>query len=404
MAGSRDTPYLYSHGDPHGLEPDPLYAQLRPTQPMARVQLPYGQEAWLATRYDTVKAILGDPRFSRAHAANGDAPRSTPIWPRPDAMVSLDPPQHTRLRRLVTAAFTVRRVERLRARAQQVVEGLLDDMVEQGPPADVVQSLAVSLPITMICDILGVPFADRGMFQSWSVAQVSTTAFTPEQIDDGHQQLRGYLAKLIAQRREQPTDDLLTALVQARDNDDQLSEDELVTQGVMLLAAGYETTANQLANFVYALLTHPDQLAWLREDLTRVPTAVEELLRFVPLATGAPSSQGHARVATTDIELDGVPVCAGEAVLPAVNSANRDERVFANPDQLDLSRVDNPHVAFGYGPHRCLGAHLARMELQVALATLLRRLPQLRLAVPAAEVQWKKGMLVRGPKELPVTW
>jgi cytochrome P450 len=404
MAGTRGTPYLYSHGDPHGLEPDPLYAQLRPTQPVARVQLPYGQEAWLATTYDTVRSILGDPRFSRARAANGDAPRSTPIWPRPDAMVSLDPPEHTRLRRLVTAAFTVRGVERLRPRAEEVVEGLVDDMVKQGAPADFVPAVAVQLPITMICDILGVPFADRGLFQRWSVAQVSTTAFTPREIDDGHQQLRAYLSTLIAARREQPADDLLTGLVQARDNDDQLSENELVTQGVMLLAAGYETTANQLANFVYALLTHPDQLAWLRADLSRVPQAVEELLRFVPLATGAPSSQGHARVATADVDLDGVRVCAGEAVLPAVNSANRDGRVFPHPDQLDLRRVHNPHVAFGYGPHRCLGAHLARMELQVALAILLRRLPQLRLAVPAEQVEWKKGMLVRGPKELLVTW
>jgi cytochrome P450 len=404
MAETSRTPYLYSHGDPHGLDPDPLYAQLRPTEPIARVQLPYGREAWLATRYDTVKSVLGDPRFSRAAAANGDAPRSTPIWPRSDAMVSLDPPEHTRLRRLVTAAFTVRRVEALRGLAQKVVDGLLDDVAEHGPPIDLVQSFAVSLPITMICEILGVPFADRGLFQSWSVAQLSRTAYTRQQIDEAHRQLRAYLAALVEQRRQQPTNDLLSALVQARDSGDKLSENELVTQGVMLLSAGYETTANQLANFTYALLTHPEQLAWLRADLSRIPTAVEELLRFVPLATGAPSSQGHARVATTDVELDGVPVCAGEAVLPAVNSANRDERVFVNPDQLDLSRVDNPHVAFGYGPHRCLGAHLARMELQVALAALLRRFPQVRLAVPADEVEWKKGMLVRGPRELPVTW
>jgi nocardicin N-oxygenase len=404
MAGTRRKPYLYSHGDPHGLDPDPLYAMLRPTEPFARVQLPYGREAWLATRYDTVKSVLGDPRFSRARAANGDAPRSTPIWPRADAMVSLDPPEHTRLRRLVTAAFTVRRVERLRGRAEEVVEGLLDNLVEHGSPVDLVQQFAVSLPITMICEILGVPFADRGLFQSWSVAQLSTTAYTQDEIHEGHQQLRAYLATLVARRREQPSDDLLSALVLARDNGDQLSEDELVTQGVMLLSAGYETTANQLANFAYALLTHPKQLAWLREDLSRMPTAVEELLRFVPLATGAPSSQGHARVATTDVEIEGVPVCAGEAVLPAVNSANRDERVFTNPDELDLSRVDNPHVAFGYGPHRCLGAHLARMELQVALAGLLGRFPELRLAVQADQVEWKKGMLVRGPKELPITW
>jgi cytochrome P450 len=398
-------PYSYSFEDPHRLDPDPLYAQLRPTEPMARVVLPYGAESWLSTRYRTVKRVLGDPVFSRAAAVGPDAPRATPIWPRADAIVSLDPPEHKRLRRLVAAAFTVRSIERLRSRAQEIVDELLDDMAKQGPPADIVEALAVSLPMTMICEILGVPFEDRALFRQWSVPQMSTTAFTPKEIDEAYRSLRGYLSQLVSAREVRETDDILSVLVQARANGDRLSHEELVSLAVSLLAAGFETTANQIANFTYTVLTRPDQRAWLRQDIPgRIASAVEELLRFIPLAGGAPSSQCHARVATADIELDGVVVRAGDAVLPSVIAANRDDRVFECPDEVDFSREDNRHVAFGYGPHRCLGAHLARMELQVAIGTLLHRFPTLRLATDVDDVQWKKGMLVRGPEVLPVAW
>jgi cytochrome P450 len=213
-----------------------------------------------------------------------------------------------------------------------------------------------------------------------------------------------YLRGLIAERRARPTDDLFSALVREADSGGRITEDELVALGENLVANGYETMANEIANFVFILLTHPDQLAWLRADLSRVPAAIEELLRFVPLAAGAPGAGGHARIATADIEVDGVTFAAGDAVLPAINSADRDELVFAEPDRLDLNRAHIAHLTFGYGPHHCLGAQLARMEFQVILTSLLSRFPTLRLALHPDEVPWKASHIQRGPAELLVAW
>ena len=395
-------PYRYSFDDPYLLEPDPLYARLRRDEPVARVKLRYGQESWLVTRYDAVRAVLRDPRFSRAAAVGPHAPRSSPVFPQGSSMMDVDPPDHTRLRKLVAAAFTAARVEQLRPRAQEIADGLVAGMVADGPPVDLITYFAKPLPVTMICEILGVPAADRNRCFEWSVRSMSTVG-PHEQVAQPYENLRGYLVELIAERREKPTADLLSNLVRACEGG-QLTEDELVALARLLLVAGHETTVHHLANSVYALLTHPIELARLREDLSRIPRAVEELLRFVPLAAGAPASQSHARVATTDIELDEVTVPAGDAVLAAIISANRDERVFRDADVLDLSREHNPHVAFGHGTHLCLGSHLARMELQVSLATLLSRFPALRLAVPENEVRWKSGTLVRGPLALPLTW
>jgi cytochrome P450 len=404
MGKTVPTVYAYSFGEPERLEPDPLYARLREDEPLARVRSPYGRESWLVTRYEAVRTVLADPLFSRAAAIGPDAPRSTPLWPRGDTMVALDPPDHTRLRKLVAPAFTARRIDRLRARAARLLDSLLDDMVRHGPPADLVATVAFPLPISLICEMLGVPYADRLRFGRWSHALLSRTAYSPGEVNRADGDLRAYLAGLIAARRAKPSADMLGVLVRARDEQGRLSEDELVSLALTLLVTGHETTSSQIANFVYVLLTHPDQLAWLRADLARVPGAVEELLRFVPLATGAPGPGGHARVATADTELDGVTVHCGDALLPAIQSANRDPSVFPHPDELDLSRSKNPHLAFGHGWHHCLGAPLARMELHTALSGLLRRFPALRLAVPAAEVPWQKGLNVRRPRALPVAW
>ncbi|MEV5538630.1 cytochrome P450 [Saccharopolyspora shandongensis] len=397
MTTTEPRTYPFSAADKLNL--DPIYAHLRKQEPLTRIQLPYGETAWLATRYEDTKIVLGDPRFSRAAALGHDEPRLRPNNPQ-GGLLSMDPPDHTRLRKLVAKAFTARRVEQLRPRTQEIADGLVDRMIEQGEPVDLVEEFALPLPITVICELLGVPYADRGDFRVWSDAFLSTTKLTPEQVTDYIDKMFGYIAGLIAQRREEPADDLLSALIAARDEQDKLSEDELVRLAAGILVAGHETTATQIPNFVYVLLTHPEQLAGLRADLDVVPQAVEELMRYVPLGVGA----GFPRYATEDVELGGVLVRAGEPVMVSSSAANRDEAVFNDPEQLDLTRREATHLGFGHGPHHCLGAQLARLELQVALRTLLTRLPGLRFATSAEDVEWKTGMLVRGPQRMVLTW
>ncbi len=373
----------YPFGPAEGLTPHPRYAELRePT----RILAPYGGEAWLVTGYHDTRTVLADPRFSRAAAAGKDSPRARPPIDSPDQILSMDPPGHTRLRRLVAKAFTVRRVERLRPRMTEIVEDLVDRGV-----TDLVADLAWPLPTTVICELLGVPAADHTRFREWTEATLALRGL--EEMAAARSTLNTYLAGLIAQRREEPADDLLSALVAARDEGDRLSEEELVRLGVTLLISGHETTANQIGNFLYLLLEDPRR--W--DALSDVPRAVEELLRFTPMAVVA----DFARIATTDVVLGGQTIKAGEAVLVQLHAANRDPDVFAAAADLDLDRADNPHVAFGHGTHHCLGAHLARVELQVVLSTLRRRMPSLRLADPS-KVEWRANRLVRGPVALPV--
>ncbi|MFG1795192.1 cytochrome P450 [Nocardia sp. NPDC049149] len=392
----------YPFGAPVRLDMHPLYAKLRQEEPVSRVQLPYGGEAWLVTRYQDAKLVLADPRFSRAATVGReDIPRTSPEPSRPNSLLSMDAPEHSRLRKLVAKAFTTRRVEQLRPRAQEIVAQHLTAIESAGPVADLVQGLALPLPVTVICELLGVPTQDQHRFRDFSDTVLTTTAHTRAEIADARTALEAYLAEVVAQRRAEPADDLLGALVAARDNEDRLTEDELVNLGIGLLIAGHETTANQIANFTYVLLAQPDNWAMLRDQPDLVPGAIEELLRFVQLGSGG----GFARVATEDVTLSGgIIVRAGESVVVNTQSANRDEAVFDRPEDLDLTREHNPHMAFGHGIHHCLGAQLARLELQVALGTLLRRFPELRLAVPAEDVPWKTGLLVRGPKALPVKW
>lgn len=393
-------PRTYPFNVAEALDLDPLYAQLRAQEPLSRVKLPYGEEAWLATRYEDVKVVLGDPRFSRAETMERDEPRLRPRQ-QVGGILSMDPPDHTRLRRLVAKAFTQRRVEKLRPRTQDIADGLVGSMIERGGPVDVVEAFALPLPITVICELLGVPFEDREDFRVWSDAFLSTSKLTAEQVTDYTDRMMDYIAGLIAQRRAEPADDLITGLIAARDEHDKLSEDEMVRLAAGILVAGHETTASQIPNFLHVLLTHPEQLRRLRADLDLIPSAVEELLRFVPLGVGA----GFARYATEDVELGGVLVRAGEPVLSSIGSANRDEAVFDDPETVDLARAEASHVGFGHGPHHCLGAQLARMELQVALRTLLTRLPGLDFPnSPEQDVTWKTGLLVRGPQRMMVSW
>ena len=383
------------------LEPDPQYAELRRTEPVCRVQLPYGPPAWLVTDYLLTKAVLGDARFSRAAAVGRDNPRSTAIdlGQVAESVLNMDPPEHTRVRKLVGKAFTPRRVEELRPRAAEIASGLLEDMIAGGPPGDLVSSFSFVFPVVVICELLGIPEGDRQAFRGWADAAVSTTNTTPVQEQDAFVHLVGYVADLFAQRRASPGDDLLTGLVQARDNDDRLSESELLILALALLVAGHETTAHQITNMTYTLLTHPTQLQQLREQPELLPAAVEEMLRFNVFASAM-----NPVIATADVELGDVVVRAGEPVLCSRSAANRDENIFSQPDELDFSRSPNPHLAFSYGPHHCIGANLARMELQVALDTILSRLPGIRMAVPEDSLTWHDSTIMRGLAAFPISW
>ena len=383
------------------LDPDPQYAELRRTDPVCRVQLPYGPPAWLVTGYHLTKSVFGDARFSRAPTIGRDNPRECAVefGQVAESVMSMDPPAHTRIRHLAGRAFTAHRVERLRPRAQQIASGLIDNMVASGPPADLVESFSFAFPAIIICELLGIPAADRHAFRGWTDAIVSTATSTLEQAQDTYLHLAGYLASLFAQRRAQPGDDLLTWLVQARDNDDRLTETELLFLGMALLVGGYETTAHQITNMVYTMLSHDKQLRQLKARPELLPDAVEEMLRFIVFGSAV-----NPRIATADVKLGAVVVRAGEPVLCSRSSANRDERVFPSAGELDFSRDPNPHVAFGYGPHYCLGAQLARMELQVALGTILSRLPGLHIAVPENKLTWQAGIMMRGLAAFPVAW
>ncbi|MEU5694396.1 cytochrome P450 [Actinosynnema sp. NPDC020468] len=396
MTTTRVEPVSYPFNEEEGLDLNEAYAAARDADGMIRVRMPHGEPAWLATRYADVRLVLGDRRFSRAASVDHDEPRMSP-GRRPGGILAMDPPDHTRLRTLVAKAFTGRRVELLRPRVADLATGLIRDMKAAGQPADLVEDYALPIPVAVICELLGVPAADRPRFRVWSDAALSTSGLTAEEFGRNRTELLDYMGGLIARHREEPADDLMTALIEARDVRDRLSEEELVDLCVGILIAGHETTASQIPNFVYTLLEQPRRWRRLVENPDLVPAAVEELLRFVPLGAGA----GFARYATEDVEVGGVLVRAGEPVLVAIGAANRDGLRFDSADELVLDRADNHHVGFGHGVHHCLGAPLARLELQEALLALLRDLPDLRIA---GDITWKTQMLVRGPRSMPIGW
>ncbi len=386
--------------------PFPLLASLRASEPVYRTTLPdkVRTPVWLVTRYEDVNALLKDERFpkNRRSALTPEQLRKLPWVPpmfRPleRNMLDLDPPDHTRLRALVHKAFTPSLVERMRERVQTLADELLEG-VSRRSEMDLIADYALPLPMTIITEILGVPTEDRHKFHKWSKAVVSLSSPNPTvRVIPSVWMFIRYLRRFFKVRRRDPRDDLASALIQAEEAGDKLSEDELLAMVFLLLIAGHETTVNLIGSGVLALLEHPPQIDRLRAEPALMKAAVEELLRYT-----SPVFMTTERYARENVTLHGVTIPRGEMTLGVIGSANRDETVFENPDALDIAREPNRHLSFGQGIHFCLGAPLARMEAQIAVGTLLRRMPNLRLKVPPERLRWRPSMILRGLDALPV--
>jgi cytochrome P450 len=388
--------------------PFPRYEELRALGPVHAVTLADGHDAYLVVGYDEAKTLLNDARMSKdmlaALAASGAVVAEG--LPGPDFarhMLAVDPPDHTRLRRLVAAAFSVRRIESLQPHVQQIVDTLLDAIAAQGPDAtvDLVSSFAFPLPFQVICELLGVPENERKAFGDALNVLLAPTS-TPEEYERtkaASDAVVGMLKHLVDEKQREPDDALVSALIEARDGDERLNQQELMSTIFQLIVAGHDTTTSLIGNSVVALLTHPDDLAAVRADPARLATAIDELMRW-----DAPVPHSTFRYAVEPIEIGGVTIPSGKQVIICLAAANHDHEHFAQAEDLDLDRTENRNLAFGHGVHFCLGAPLARMEGHAALATLLRRFPELRLAVPRSDLHWGHGdgLVLRGLSELPV--
>jgi cytochrome P450 len=393
-------------GDGYFQDPLSVFARMREQSPVTSVITPEGQRAWLITRYEDVRKALADPRLSK----DWRKLRSPGFVPDPSVgflmahMLNADPPDHTRLRRLVQKAFTPGRVAALRPRIEAITGALLDAMAGGGGAAgdspdgaiDLITAFAFPLPMTVICELLGIPDGDREEFKTWSQVILSSTATFDEYRAAGGA-MYAYFTALLADKRAAPADDLLSALITARDSGDSLDEPELLAMIFLLLVAGHETTVNLIATGTLALLTHPAEFARLRSDPSLLPGAVEELLRYAN-----PLNHATDRYAPASFEVGGVLIPAGEPVLVVTSSANRDPARFPDPDRLDVGRDASGHVAFGHGIHYCVGAPLARLEGEIAFGALLSRFPGLSLAVDPAALRWRPSSLIHGLETLPV--
>jgi cytochrome P450 len=381
------------------LAPPGQVQEIDSDRPVFRAELPDGRIVWLVSDYENVRQMLADQRFSRALACTpGHAQPGFEVFAA-GTIQGMDPPEHTRLRKLVASAFTARRVERLRPRAAEIVNELIDATLDQPQPADLVAGFSLPLPAQVICEMLGVPAEDLGQFHGWSDAIMGNWQRDSDVIMAALAELYGYFGRLLELKRSQPADDLISALIAARDDADRLSEEELTVMCCTLLIGGHETTANEINLSLLLLLDHPDEVARLRTDPGLIPGAVEELLRCTQLGGLSP-----ARVTKEDVTIGGVTIPADEPVIPLYFTANRDPSVFSEPDRFDIARDAADHLSFGFGLHHCLGAQLARVELQEAFRGLIGRLPGLRLAVPASELEFKPGMAINSLRELPVLW
>ncbi|WP_427921476.1 cytochrome P450 [Streptomyces sp. cg40] len=377
--------------------PPPAYTDAAREAAVTRAALPDGTACWLVTGYDEVRAVLADARFSADARTPGfpflSAGQRELATAKP-SFIRMDDPEHARLRRMVSKDFLVRRIEELRPGIQDIVDRAVDRMTEGRTSADLVADFALPIPSLVICLMLGVPYEDHEVFQSLSRTLLDNRTTRPE-AERAHTELMGYLAELARHKRGHPADDILSRLAARED----LTAQETASLGFLLLVTGHESTANMTAVSVLALLQRPDQAALLRADPALVRGAVEELLRHLTII-----HLGLGRAATETVRVGGVTIPAGDGVICMLSTANRDRQLFGEADDLDLTRDARRHVAFGYGIHQCLGQTLARVELQTVLATLLRRLPGLRLAVPADQLAYNQDTIVYGLRALPVTW
>ncbi|WP_211239673.1 cytochrome P450 [Jiangella gansuensis] len=380
--------------------PPAAYAQLRATAPVARVRLWDGSTAWLVTGYEEARAVLADPRVSsrRQHPGHPFATAARAAAERTErAFISQDPPDHGRLRKMVTKYFTVKRIESMRPVVQEIVDGVIDRAERSGPPIDLVERVALEVPARTICHLFGIPAEERFFFQSRDHARNALDS-SPDDVVHATSEMLAYVDALVATKEREPGDDIVSELIRDQLRTGAVDRDQLVAILRHLLAAGHDTTANMIALGVLVLLRHPEQLAELRAAPDLWPDAVEELLRYISVFQISPN-----RVATEDIELAGVVIEAGDGIITPLAAANRDPRAFPDPDTLDIHRGARHHVAFAYGVHQCLGQPLARLELGVVYETLFRRLPGLALAVDPDELTVRQYLL-SSLAELPVTW
>jgi cytochrome P450 len=379
--------------------PHDLFERLRDERPLFQIELPNGVPLWFVTRYADCRAGLGDARLSNRIGTRIVSQDVLPAEIRSSMgthMLRVDGTDHTRLRRLVSSVFTAKRIEHLRPMIEQMTSELLDKMAVLEQP-DAIHELAYPLPMQVICELLGVPVSDHQRFQAWSnayLAGVGTANFPVDVVTE----FVYYVRDLVKQKRAEPDDKLLSAMISARDNEDRLAENELTSMCFLLIIAGYETTVNLLGNGTAMLLADPDLADRLRADHDAIPAAVEEFLRYESPVPGA-----SFRVATETLELGGQTVQEGELVLISLLSANRDGQSFPDSMAFEADRTPNPHMAFGYGIHYCLGAPLARLEAEIAFRQLLERFPKMERKDPSAELRWRPGLVMRGLTELPVT-
>jgi cytochrome P450 len=384
-------------------DPTPELREIRETDGVRTVVNAFGMEVFLVTRHEDIKDVLSDhERFSNGRPPGfvvpgaPNVPEEEQASARAGNLLGLDPPEHQRLRRMLTGEFTIRRMKRLEPRVVEIVDAQLDAMEKAGPPADLVASFALPIPSLVICELLGVPYDDRDDFQRRTARQLDLSIPFPERLEL-QKQGRAYMRSLVERARKQPGEDILGMLV--RDHGTELTDDELIGIASLLLLAGHETTSNMLGLGTLALLRHPDQLAAVRDDPDAIGPAVEELLRWLSIVHSA-----IPRITTTDVEIAGVPIPAGELVFVSLPSGNRDPDFIDSPEVLDIRRGAPGHLAFGHGVHHCLGAPLARMEMRIAFPALLRRFPTLALAEDFADVPFRSFHFIYGLKSLEVTW